>query len=241
MRESYHRQLQALHSELIRMGALCEEAISCAVQGLLSEDPKLREKAFQLETDIDTQERDIETLCERLLLREQPVAGDLRQITTAQKIVTDMERIGDQAADIADLSAFMLGSAVKSDVHIGDMARATAKMLTDSVDSFVSSDLVKARMVVAYDDVVDKLFDTVKNELIDRISSGIGRADGMDANAEAVACLDLLMIAKYLERIGDHAENIAEWVVYSITGERAHFDGHMFRQGGDAPESEPEA
>ena len=220
MRESYRKQLQTLHSELIRMGALCEEAISCAVKGLLNEDASLRAKANKLEVEIDMQERDIETICGRLLLREQPVAGDLRQITTAQKIVTDMERIGDQAADIAELSEFMHGSAVKSDVHIGDMARATAKMLTDSVDSFVSSDLEKARMVIAYDDVVDKLFKTVKNELIERISSGVGRAPGEDANAEAVACLDLLMIAKYLERIGDHAENIAEWVVYSITGAR---------------------
>ena len=222
MRESYRKQLQNLHTELIRMGALCEDAISCAVNGMLNEDASLSDKAFQIEAEIDMQERDIEMICERLLLREQPVAGDLRQITTAQKIVTDMERIGDQAADIADLSVYMHGSTVKSDVHIGDMARAAAKMLTDSVDSFVSSDLDKASMVIEYDDVVDRLFLQVKNELIGRISSGFGRPGADGADSEAGACLDLLMIAKYLERIGDHAENIAEWVVYSITGSRDH-------------------
>jgi phosphate transport system protein len=220
MRESFRKQLKALHLELKHMGALCEDAISCAVKGLLNEDAELRSRTFDLEAEIDMQERDIEDICERLIIREQPVAGDLRQITTAQKIVTDMERIGDQAADIAELSEFMHGSAVKSDVHIGEMARATTKMLTDSVDSFVSRDLEKARMVIAYDDVVDKLFEKVKNELIARISASIACDAEMDANAEAVACLDLLMIAKYLERIGDHAENVAEWVVYSITGSR---------------------
>jgi phosphate transport system protein len=211
MRDIYLKKLDALHTEIIRMGALCEEAIASAVKGLLDEDASLREKTSNLEQEIDLKEREIESFCIRLLLREQPVAGDLRQITAAQRMIGDMERIGDQAEDIAELSAFMIGSAVKSDIHIGDMARAVVKMLSDSVDSYVEGNLEKAGSVIDYDDVVDGLFDKVKSELIALIAK-----DG--ANGEA--CLDLLMIAKYLERIGDHAENIAEWVVYSITGER---------------------
>jgi phosphate transport system protein len=211
MREGYEKQLEALHVSLIRMGAFCEEAIAKAVKGLLDGDPALAADVARAEKDIDMMEREIEAFCLRLLLREQPVAGDLRQITAAQRIITDMERIGDQALDIAELSSFMIGSPVKSDVHIGDMARATVKMLSDSVDSFVADDLAKARGVIEYDDVVDGLFSKVKNELIALIAKD-GKSGG--------ACLDLLMIAKYLERIGDHATNIAEWVEYSITGNR---------------------
>jgi phosphate transport system protein len=211
MRDSYRKQLDTLHVSLIRMGAFCEEAIAKAVKGLLEEDLSLAKEVAQTEREIDLMEREIEAFCLRLLLREQPVAGDLRQITAAQRIITDMERIGDQAADIAELSAFMVGSPVKSDIRIGDMASAAVKMLTDSVDSFVGNDLEKARRVIAYDDVVDDLFDKVKSELIALIAKD-GKSGG--------ACLDLLMIAKYLERIGDHATNIAEWVEYSITGNR---------------------
>ncbi|MDR2089324.1 MAG: phosphate signaling complex protein PhoU [Clostridiales Family XIII bacterium] len=213
MRDSYRKQLEALHVSLIRMGAFCEEAIAKAVKALLDEDPSLAQEVAQAEKEIDLMEREIEAFCLRLLLREQPVAGDLRQITAAQRMITDMERIGDQAADIAELSVFMVGSPVKSDIRIGDMARATVKMLSDSVDSFVGDDLEKARGVIAYDDVVDDLFDEIKNELIALIAKD-GSAGG--------ACLDLLMIAKYLERIGDHATNIAEWVDYSITGNRGN-------------------
>ncbi|MDR1246842.1 MAG: phosphate signaling complex protein PhoU [Clostridiales Family XIII bacterium] len=211
MRDSYKKQLEALHVSLIRMGAFCEEAIANAVKGLLDEDKGLAADVAQTEKDINLMEREIETFCLRLLLREQPVAGDLRQITAAQRIIADMERIGDQALDIAELSAFMVGSPVKSDIRIGDMAQATVKMLSDSVDSFVGSDLAKARSVIEYDDVVDNLFYKVKDELIVLIAK-----DGKNGGA----CLDLLMIAKYLERIGDHAANIAEWVEYSVTGNR---------------------
>ncbi|MDR2553019.1 MAG: phosphate signaling complex protein PhoU [Treponema sp.] len=209
MRDTYLRQLESLHSELIKMGALCEEAIAGAVKGLLEDDPALRRKAADLEKEIDLREREIEAFCIRLILREQPVAGDLRQITAAQKMIADMDRIGDQAADIAELSGFLEGSGAKSRVHIGDMARAAGQMLTGSVDAFVASDLEKARAVMAYDDVVDDLFVTVRGELIEMI--------GRDSSAGA-ACFDLLMIAKHLERIGDHARNIAKWVEYSITG-----------------------
>ncbi|MDR2357688.1 MAG: phosphate signaling complex protein PhoU [Oscillospiraceae bacterium] len=211
MRDSYRQQLEALHTELIRMGALCEEAISGAVTGLVEKNPGLRAGVEQLERDIDFKEREIESLCVRLLLREQPVAGDLRQITAAQGMICDMERIGDQAADIAALAEHMDGGAAASGVHIAEMARAAAKMLTDSVDSFVAGDVVKARGVPEYDDVVDELFAKIRDELIARITE--------DALA-APQCLDLFMIAKYLERIGDHAANIAEWVNYSVTGKR---------------------
>ena len=211
MRDGYRKRLETLHTELIRMGALCEDAIASAARGLLDELPEYREKAIKLESEIDAYEREIEALCVKLLFREQPVAGDLRQITSAHKIITDMERIGDQAADIAEISAFMVGSSVKSDIHIADMARATINMLSDSVDSFVAGDLEKARGVIESDDIVDDLFSKIKGELIGSIANN--PLLGED-------CLDLLMIAKYLERIGDHAVNIAEWVVYSITGER---------------------
>ena len=212
MRESFRNQLNTLHTELIQMGALCEDAIACAIKGLVDEDDSLREKAILLENEINQKEREIEDFCLRLLIREQPVAGDLRQISAAQKMIADMERIGDQATDIAEISAFMTGSPIKSDVHIADMARATVGMLQNSIDSFVTGDIGKAHEVVAYDDVVDDLFVKIKGELVFQITQD---------NAHGNACLDLLMIAKYLERIGDHAVNIAEQVIYTITGERS--------------------
>lgn len=227
MRESYQKQLESLHTELIRMGAFCEDAIAGAVGGFLDENAALREKAIQLEKEIDLKEREIESICVRLLLREQPVAGDLRQITAAQRMVGDMERIGDQAADIAELANFFYknrssgggvfpgtlgtGEMLKSDIHIGEMAKATSAMLSASIDSFVEGDLRKAGDVIKSDDLVDELFRKIKQELIEIISQNSGSGG---------ACLDLLMISKYLERIGDHAVNIAEWVVYSISGER---------------------
>jgi phosphate transport system protein len=221
MRTSYQKQLETLHIELIRMGALCEDAIACAVAGLLDDDRTLRQKAVLLEKEIDLKEREIESICVRLLLREQPVAGDLRQITAAQRMVHDMERIGDQAADIAELAETMrrsgisggysLEEAIASGVHIGDMAAAVTDMLTASVDSFVQEDGGKAGEVIAMDDRVDALFLNIKQALIDMITQN---------NQSAGAGLDMLMIAKYLERSGDHAVNIAEWVVYSMTGER---------------------
>ena len=211
MRTGYQKKLDELHAELIHMGALCEDAIACAVKALIDEDAQLRERVVQLEEEINQKEREIEDFCLRLLIREQPVAGDLRQIQVAQKMIIDMERIGDQALDIAEISEFMVGSAVKSDVHIADMARAALKMLTDGVDSVVTNDTKMAWEVVVYDDVVDELFLTIRQELIALIVK-----DGSNASA----CLDLLMIAKYLERIGDHATNIAEHVIYAATGRR---------------------
>lgn len=211
MRRRFDEQLELLHTSMIRMGALCEEAIDSATRALLEGEDAYREKTVALEQDINLLERDVEQVCVRLLLHQQPVAGDLRTITAAQKMVTDMERIGDQALDIAELSIFMRGSPVASDVHIADMARATIRMVTDSIDSFVTADIAKAKAVIAYDDVVDDLFSKIKQELIDRL---------LRDNSLAEACLDLLMIAKYFERIGDHAENIAEWVLYALTGRK---------------------
>ena len=212
MRESFKNQLNTLHTELIRMGALCEDAIASAIKGIIDEDEFLRGKAIRLENEINQKEREIEDFCLRLLIREQPIAGDLRQISAAQKMITDMERIGDQAADIAEISTFMAGSPVKSDVHIAEMAGAAITMLQNSIDSFVTGDINKAREVVIYDDVIDSLFIKIKGELVYQISQN---------NAHGSACLDLLMIAKYLERIGDHAVNIAEQVIYTSTGERS--------------------
>jgi phosphate transport system protein len=209
LRKEYDRQLEELHTKLVSLGAKCEEAIGNAAKALLEGSAELRERAIVEEGEIDLLEREIEQLCVRLLLHQQPMAGDLRHVTAAQRMITDMERIGDQAADIAEISEFMSGSSVKSDVHIADMARGAAKMVTDAIDAFVKKDLEQARAVVAYDDVVDGLFSKIKRELI-----GILRGNGELAED----CLDLLMIAKYFERIGDHAENIAEQVVYYLTG-----------------------
>ena len=209
MRNHFDEQLEKMHVELITMGALCEEAISVSVKSLLEEDIALTQKASHIEEEIDQKEHEIETLCLRLLLQQQPVARDLREISAALKMISDMERIGDQAADIAEIASFMKGSNAQSKVHIKDMAEAAIKMVIDSVDAFVTTDLELARAVMKYDDVVDNLFVRVRKELVQLVS-----ADG--GNGELY--LDLLMIAKYLERIGDHAVNVAEWVEYSITG-----------------------
>lgn len=212
MRSQFDRQLENLHVELIKMGSLCEEAISLAAKMLVELEPSLVGQIREAESEIDREERQIEDLCMRLLLRQQPVARDLRTISAALKMISDMERIGDQAADIAELAPYIVQFSFQSKVHIGDMARATVAMVTDSVDAFVKGDLDAARKVMADDDRVDALFEQVKNEIMELI---YGR------NMDARASIDLLMAAKYFERIGDHAVNIAEWVEYSITGVHA--------------------
>ena len=211
MRVKFEAQLERLNVELITMGALYEEVISGAAKALLDGDSGLRETVLAAERDINQKERDIESLCMKLLLQQQPVARDLRTISSALKMISDMERIGDQAADIAEITRDIADNSIKDLVPIGDMARATIKMVTDSVDSFVRKDLGLAEAVISSDDVVDDLFLQVREELIRRI--------GMGDSGEV--CIDLLMIAKYLERIGDHAVNIAEWVEYSLTGHHA--------------------
>ena len=209
MRNKFDHQLEKLNLELITMGALCEDAISASVKGLLDDNDELCQKAVSTEEEINRKERDIESICMKLLLEQQPVARDLRVISSALKMISDMERIGDQAYDIAEIAKFIKNSNVKSRVHIKEMAAAAIKMVTDSVDSFVKKDIELARAVMDYDDKVDNLFNCIKDELVQLISED--RANGE-------FCIDLLMIAKYLERIGDHAVNIAEWVEYSISG-----------------------
>ena len=209
MRNKFDEQLQRLHVELIQMGAACEDGISAAAEALLKGDESLVPAALEAERDLDRREREVENLCLKLLLQQQPVARDLREISAALKMISDLERIGDQAADIAELASYVRVPDGSGVLHIADMTRAVIGMVTDSVDSFVKRDLDLARAVCAADDQVDALFDQVKRELIDMISS--------DA-AWGQQGLDLLMVAKYLERIGDHATNVAEWVEYSITG-----------------------
>ena len=209
MRNKFDEQLERLHVELIQMGALCEEAISAAAEALLKGDRELARTAIEAEREIDQKERDVESMCLKLLLQQQPVAKDLREISAALKMISDLERIGDQAADIAELTRFVRLPDGSGLLHIADMARAVIAMVTDSVDSFVRRDLTLARGVCAADDRVDELFERVKEELITFIAA--------DPTAGEQG-LDLLMVAKYLERIGDHATNVAEWVEYSITG-----------------------
>lgn len=209
MRNRFDRQLLKLNEQLITMGALCEDVIAGAVKLLSAANSETVETVLAKDSEIDQKEREIESLCMKILLQQQPVARDLRTVSSALKMISDMERIGDQAADIAEISMHIKGDSVPGQVHIHDMAVAVIKMVTDSVDSFVKKDLSLAHSVMKYDDVVDDLFIKVRRELIQMINAD-------EQNGER--CLDLLMIAKYLERIGDHATNVAEWVVYSITG-----------------------
>lgn len=211
MRSRFDEQLEQLNVEMIRMGALCEEAISYAVRVLMGEI-NLAEQVYKTDHEIDQKEREIESLCMRLLLQQQPVARDLRQVSSALKMISDMERIGDQASDIAELGGYIQGNEIESHLHIRDMADAACQMVTKSIDSFVKKDLKLTREVIADDDIVDDLFDKVKRELIGLL--GQKHADLQIGET----CIDLLMAAKYLERIGDHATNIAEWVEYSLTG-----------------------
>lgn len=211
MRTSFDEQLALLNRRLIEMGALCEDAISASMRAL-AEEPKAAEKTKNIEREIDHAEREIEALCMKLLLQQQPVARDLRAISSALKMISDMERIGDQASDIAEIMRDITDDTVTDSTHLTQMAKAASRMVTDSVDSFVQRDLALARQVQEDDDTVDRLFDTVKQELVARIRQEPSRGS---------ECLDLLMVAKYLERIGDHAVNVAEWVEYSITGVHA--------------------
>ena len=206
MTTRFQRQLEELHVQMITMGSLCEKVISLATKAIQGED--CIRQVFDTDKEIDGKEREVEDLCMRLLLHQQPVAGDLREISAALKMISDMERIGDQAADIADLAQFIEDNNVKIPVLIEKVAEMTTKMVSESIDAFVKSDLALCRQVIDNDDQVDDAFNQVKEEL----------AQLMYQNLDAKAGLDLLMTAKYMERIGDHAVNIAEWVEYSITG-----------------------
>ena len=209
MRVRFDEQLAQMKDELSRMGAFCEQAIALAAKALLDNNDPLAHEAIQVDKEIDQMERDIENLCLKLLLRQQPVARDLRQISAALKMITDMERIGDQASDIAEITLLLDKKKAVMPAHISDMAAGAIHMVNDSVDAYVKQDLTLARSVIEYDDVVDDLFIQIRKELIARIAAAPACGD---------EALDLLMIAKYLERIGDHATNIAEWVEFSILG-----------------------
>lgn len=209
MRSRLDEQLEELKTQIIQMGSLCETAISNATNALINGDTELAKKAIAADTEIDQKEREIEALCLKIILRQQPVASDLRQVSAALKIITDMERIGDQATDISEITLLDNVTPSTDKTHIVEMSKATIKMVTESIDAYVRQDLELAGAVIEYDDVVDDLFNVVKKEMIRLI-----RED--PENGEFA--IDLMMIAKYLERIGDHATNIAEWVEFSITG-----------------------
>ncbi len=209
MRTKFDEQLTELNRELIQMGAICEESIALVAKALVTGDLTLARRIGPLSSELDQMEREVENLCLKLLLRQQPVAGDLRHISAALKMITDMERIGDQAEDIGEIVAVMKSGAARDFTLINEMARAAVQMVTGSVDAFVKQDTQQAEQVIDSDDIVDGYFVRVKSSLIAMIAQN--PEDGQDA-------LDLLMIAKYFERIGDHAVNIAEWVGFSVTG-----------------------
>jgi len=209
MRTRFDEQLQKLNNKMIEMGALCEQVLTLSATALIEGDMTIPEKVEPIDHEIDQMEREIESYCLKLLLRQQPVARDLRQISAALKMITDMERIGDQAEDIADIIPKLNGRTGEECHYVREMAASTTKMVTDSIDAYVKQDLQCAQAVCDYDNVVDHQFNRIKHYLKKMISENT--ADGEHA-------LDLLMIAKYFERIGDHAVNIAEWVIFSVTG-----------------------
>ncbi len=209
MSNKFDEQLDLLKTQMIQMGALCEEGIASATKALINGDMELAKKVITKDEDIDNKEKEIESICLKLLLQFQPVARDLRQISSALKIITDMERIGDQAADISEIIRLANIKSANNISHIANMAKATIKMVTDSIDAYVQQDLKLAKAVIDYDDVVDNLFNDVKADIIRLINEDTKNGE---------FAIDLMMIAKYFERIGDHATNIAEWVIFSITG-----------------------
>jgi phosphate transport system protein len=221
MRSRFDNQLEQLNTELIRMGALVEASISSAVKALIQQDKDKAKEAILADQEVDQKEKEIENLCLKLLLQQQPVARDLRLISSALKMITDMERIGDQAADISEIAIYLSDEPfIKKLETIPQMAEETIKMVSLSIDAFVKRDLDLADRVIEMDDIVDALFITVKKDLIELIHGN------RDTGEQA---LDLLMVAKYFERIGDHATNIAEWVRFSITGEHKNEKDNLLR------------
>ncbi|MDR2193283.1 MAG: phosphate signaling complex protein PhoU [Treponema sp.] len=210
MRGRFDEQLSELNNTLIEMGALIEQAIARATCALMTQDADEARAVIENDAIINAMERDIESACLKLILMQQPVARDLGQVSTALKMITDMERIGDHAADISELCVYLANqNYIKKLEHIQEMADAAGAMVTESIDAFVKKDMALAQAVIARDDVVDGLFSTVKKDLIALVHENTENGE---------QALDLLQIAKYYERIGDHAVNIAEWVIFSITG-----------------------
>ena len=210
MRRKFEEQLLQLNRALVEMGEMVKQAITDAIRALITQDVELANRIIAADDNVDSKEDEIEALCIQIILQQQPVARDLRQITSVMKIITDLERIGDHASDISEITNYLADKQfIKKLDHIPKMAEATVKMVTDSIEAFVQNNLELAKSVIEYDDVVDDLFTAVKNDLIALINSDAKTGD---------QALDLLMIAKYFERIGDHATNVAEWVVFSLTG-----------------------
>jgi phosphate transport system protein len=215
MRSRFDHELDILNEELVSMGNLVESSIEAAVSALKTQNVDLARRVVEGDREVNNKEREIEDLAMKLILRQQPVAGDLRLISTALRMITDMERIGDQAADISEITIMLADQTyLKELVHIPQMGDATIKMVRESIDAFVRKDVDLAKQVILYDDVVDELFDVIKEELIGYIRENKGSSE---------QAIDFMMIAKYFERIGDHAQNIAEWVYYAITGD--HYNG----------------
>lgn len=210
MRKNYQEELHLLNEQLIEMGRMVEVAIANAVTALTTRDKKLALEVIRNDDLVNNMEKSIENRCLMLILKEQPVAGDLRLISSILKIITDLERVGDQATDIAEISILFIDRPFNRKlIHIPAMAEATIQMLNQSINAFVTKNEELANEVIPFDDVVDNYFDVIKNELIEMIHNN--KETGEQA-------INFLMIAKYLERIGDHAENIAEWVLFAITG-----------------------
>ena len=209
MRSRFDEQLMLLNKEMIEMGALCEDAIELVAKALETNNVDIYKEVRPISVEIDHKERDIEARCMKLLLQQQPVARDLRQISAALKMITDMERIGDQAEDIAEIIGYLNGENLNGSVPVQEMAQAAIKMVTESVDAYVNKDVALAEKVLKEDDIIDEYFMESKRRLIKMV------ADNPENGEYA---LDLLMVAKYFERIGDHATNIAEWVIFSVTG-----------------------
>jgi len=215
MRSRFDQELETLHDELIEMGNLIEASIEATITALKEQNAELAKRVVAGDREVNQMEKTIESRCLRLLLQQQPVASDLRMISSILKLITDMERIGDQAADISEIVVRLSDQVyLKELIHIPQMAEAAIKMVKDSIDAFINRDLDLVQEVIAYDDIVDDLFAIIKNELVEHIRNN------EDDSEQAI---DLIMIAKYFERIGDHAQNIAEWVYFSITGQ--HYNG----------------
>lgn len=215
MRRRFDKELELLNADLIEMGNLIESQIEAAITAMIEQNADLARRVIQGDVEVNEKEKEIEVRCMRLLLQQQPVASDLRLISSALKMITDMERIGDQAEDISEIVLFLVDTEYfKELVHIPQMAQEVTKMLKGSIDAFVRRDLDLTLEVIRSDDKVDKLFHIVKDELVEKIREDIEHSE---------QAIDLLMIAKYFERIGDHSQNIAEWVYFAITGE--HYEG----------------
>ncbi len=215
MRSRFDKELELLNADLVEMGNLVESQIEAAITALIEQNADLARRVIQGDVEVNEKEKEIEVRCMRLLLQQQPVASDLRLISSALKIITDMERIGDQAEDISEIVLFLVDTKYfKQLVHIPQMAQEVKKMVKGSIDGFVRRDLDLVVEVIKSDDKVDELFHIVKDELVDKIREDIDHSE---------QAIDLLMIAKYFERIGDHSQNIAEWVYFAITGE--HYEG----------------